>query len=132
MTALKNVELPLKLTNLKKRERVEHTTTALNLVELSNRLSHLPHQLSGEQEQRVAIAHTIVTDPDLILADEPTSNLDTTSAQETLTLLEKLNRDYNKTIIIVTHDPNAANHATKVRHLDKRTLLPDKQESFQT
>jgi putative ABC transport system ATP-binding protein len=129
MTALENVELPLKLTNLKKRERVEHATTALNLVGLGDRLSHLPRQLSGGQEQR---ARAIVTDPDLILADEPTGNLDAASAQEALKLLEKLNRDYNKTIIMVTHDPNAASYATKVRHLDKGTLLPDGRESFQT
>jgi putative ABC transport system ATP-binding protein len=132
MTALENVELPLKLTNLKKRERMEHARTALNLVGLGDRLSHLPRQLSGGQEQRVAIARAIVTDPDLILADEPTGNLDAASAQEALTLLEKLNRDYNKTIIMVTHDPNAASYATKVRHLDKGTLLPDGRESFQT
>jgi putative ABC transport system ATP-binding protein len=131
MTALENVELPLKLTNLKKRERVEHARTALSLVGLGDRLSHLPRQLSGGQEQRVAIARAIVTDPDLILADEPTGNLDATSAQEALTLLEKLNRDYNKTIIMVTHDPNAASFATKVRHLDKGILLPDGRESFQ-
>jgi len=132
MTALENVELPLKLTNLKKRERVEHARTALNLVGLGDRLNHLPRQLSGGQEQRVAIARAIVTDPDLILADEPTGNLDAASAQEALTLLEKLNRDYNKTIIMVTHDPNAASFATKVRHLDKGILLTDGRESFQT
>jgi len=132
MTALENVELPLKLTNLKKRERVEHATTALNLVGLGDRLNHLPRQLSGGQEQRVAIARAIVTDPDLILADEPTGNLDAASAQEALTLLEKLNRDYNKTIIMVTHDPNAASFATKVRHLDKGIFLTDGRESFQT
>jgi putative ABC transport system ATP-binding protein len=132
MTALENVELPLKLTNLKKRERVEHAKTALNLVGLGERLTHLPRQLSGGQEQRVAIARAIVTDPDLILADEPTGNLDAASAQEALTLLEKLNRDYNKTIIMVTHDPNAASYATKVRHLDKGILLPDGRETTQT
>jgi putative ABC transport system ATP-binding protein len=132
MTALENVELPLKLTNLKKRERVEHAKTALNLVGLGERLNHLPRQLSGGQEQRVAIARAIVTDPDLILADEPTGNLDAASAQEALTLLEKLNRDYNKTIIMVTHDPNAASHATKVRHLDKGILLPDGHDTFQS
>jgi len=132
MTALENVELPLKLTNLKKRERVDHARTALNLVGLGDRLSHLPRQLSGGQEQRVAIARAIVTDPDLILADEPTGNLDAASAQEALTLLEKLNRDYNKTIIMVTHDPNAASFATKVRHLDKGIFLIDGRESFQT
>lgn len=132
MTALENVELPLKLTNLKKRERVEHAKTALNLVGLGERLTHLPRQLSGGQEQRVAIARAIVTDPDLILADEPTGNLDAASAQEALTLLEKLNRDYNKTIIMVTHDPNAASYATKVRHLDKGILLPNGHEIGQS
>jgi len=130
MTALENVELPLKLTDLKKRERVEHAKTALNLVGLGDRLDHLPRQLSGGQEQRVAIARAIVTDPDLILADEPTGNLDAASAQEALTLLEKLNRDYGKTIILVTHDPHAASFATKVWHLDKGTLQPDGQASF--
>ncbi|MBO0861146.1 MAG: ABC transporter ATP-binding protein [Chloracidobacterium sp.] len=132
MTAIENVELPLKLTNLKKRERAEHATTALNLVGLGDRLNHLPRQLSGGQEQRVAIARAIVTDPDLILADEPTGNLDAASAQEALTLLEKLNRDYNKTIIMVTHDPTAASYATKVRHLDKGILLPEERDSLRT
>lgn len=124
MSALENVELPLKLTNLKKQERIKHATTALNLVGLGDRLGHLPRQLSGGQEQRVAIARAIVTDPDLILADEPTGNLDAASAQEALTLLEKLNRDYGKTIVMVTHDPHAASHASKVWHLDKGTLQP--------
>jgi putative ABC transport system ATP-binding protein len=129
MSALENVELPLKLTDLKKQERVKHATTALNLVGLGDRLKHLPRQLSGGQEQRVAIARAIVTDPDLILADEPTGNLDAASAQEALTLLEKLNRDYGKTIVLVTHDPQAASHATKVWHLDKGTLQADGQQA---
>src|SRR5215470_8922655 len=107
LTAIENVELPLKLTNLKKNERMEHAATALKLVGLGDRLKHFPRQLSGGQEQRVAIARAIVTDPALILADEPTGNLDAASAQEALTLLEKLNRDYGKTIILVTHDPHA-------------------------
>src|SRR5499433_3435337 len=132
MTALENVELPLKLSNLKKRERVEHAATALNLVGLGDRLDHLPRQLSGGQEQRVAIARAIVTDPDLILADEPTGNLDAASAQDILALLAKLNSEYGKTIILVTHDPNAASFATKVRHLDKGIFLTDGRESFQT
>ncbi|MGH9834499.1 MAG: ABC transporter ATP-binding protein [Blastocatellia bacterium] len=119
MNALENVELPLKLTNLKKQERVKHATTALNLVGLGDRLKHLPRQLSGGQEQRVAIARAIVTDPDLILADEPTGNLDASSAQEALTLLNKLNRDHGKTIVMVTHDPHAASFASKVWQLDK-------------
>jgi putative ABC transport system ATP-binding protein len=124
LSAIENVELPLKLTELKKRERVEHAATALKLVGLGDRLGHLPRQLSGGQEQRVAIARAIVTDPDLILADEPTGNLDAASAQEALTLLTKLNREYGKTIVMVTHDPHAASFATKVFHLDKGLLQP--------
>jgi putative ABC transport system ATP-binding protein len=125
LSAIENVELPLKLTNLKKKERFEHAATALKLVGLGDRLDHLPRQLSGGQEQRVAIARAIVTDPDLILADEPTGNLDAASAQEVLTLLAKLHREYGKTIILVTHDPHAASFATRVCHLEKGLLLPD-------
>src|SRR3979409_780883 len=117
LTALENVELPLKLTNLSKKERLEHATPALNLVGLGDRLGHFPRQLSGGQEQRVAIARAIVTDPALILADEPTGNLDAASADEVLTMLQRLNREFNKTIIMVTHDPHAARFATKSRHL---------------
>jgi len=124
LSALENVELPLKLTRLKKKARLEHATTALQLVGLGERLHHLPRQLSGGQEQRVAIARAIVTDPDLILADEPTGNLDAGSAHDVLTLLATLNRDYGKTIIMVTHDPQAARFATTVRHLEKGLLLP--------
>jgi len=124
LTALENVELPLKLTNLKKKERIEHAETALRLVGLGDRLGHMPRQLSGGQEQRVAIARAIVTDPNLILADEPTGNLDATSAQEVLTLLSRLNKEYGKTIIMVTHDPHAARFATNVRYLEKGELLP--------
>lgn len=127
LSAIENVELPLKLTNLKKRERIEHATTALNLVGLGDRLGHLPRQLSGGQEQRVAIARAIVTDPDLILADEPTGNLDAASAQDVLTLLSRLNKEFGKTIVLVTHDPHAASFATKVRHLEKGELLPEGQ-----
>jgi putative ABC transport system ATP-binding protein len=123
LTALENVELPLKLTNLKKSERVEHAATALKLVGLGDRLHHFPRQLSGGQEQRVAIARAIVTDPELILADEPTGNLDAASAQEILTLLSKLNRDYGKTIVMVTHDPHAAQQASRVQHLEKGRLV---------
>src|SRR3954467_15945231 len=97
LNALENVELPLKLTNLSKKERIEHAETALKLVGLGDRLTHLPKQLSGGQEQRVATARAIVTDPDLILADEPTGNLDAAAAQEVLTLLSKLNKEYGKT-----------------------------------
>src|SRR6516225_2509082 len=123
LTSLENVELPLKLTNLKKQERLEHATTALKLVGLGDRLGHYPRQLSGGQEQRVAIARAIVTDPALILADEPTGNLDATSAQEVLTILGKLNQDHGKTIVMVTHDPHAAQFASKVQQLEKGELL---------
>src|SRR5579884_2905653 len=115
LTALENVELPLKLTNLSKKERLEHATTALQLVGLGDRLKHYPRQLSGGQEQRVAIARAIVTDPDLILADEPTGNLDAASAEDVLTLLMRLNREFGKTIVMVTHDPHAASLAGKTR-----------------
>jgi len=125
LTAIENVELPLKLTALKKKERMEHAATALKLVGLGDRLSHLPRQLSGGQEQRVAIARAIVTDPDLILADEPTGNLDATSALEVLTLLGRLNKEFGKTIVMVTHDPHAARFASKIRHLEKGELLPE-------
>jgi putative ABC transport system ATP-binding protein len=125
LTAIENVELPLKLTNLKKAERMEHATTALKLVGLGDRLHHFPRQLSGGQEQRVAIARAIVTDPALILADEPTGNLDASSAQEVLTILSKLNKDFGKTIVMVTHDPHAAQFATKTHHLEKGALVPD-------
>jgi putative ABC transport system ATP-binding protein len=127
MSALENVELPLRLTHLKKQERLEHAATALKLVGLGERLNHLPRQLSGGQEQRVAIARAIVTDPDLILADEPTGNLDAQSAQEALELLRRLNQEYGKTIVMVTHDPHATRYATKVRHLEKGLLLPEGQ-----
>jgi len=123
LTALENVELPLKLTNLKKAERLEHARTALKLVGLGDRLDHFPRQLSGGQEQRVAMARAIVTDPALILADEPTGNLDAASAQEVLTILSKLNRDFGKTVVMVTHDPHAARFATRVHHLEKGELV---------
>jgi putative ABC transport system ATP-binding protein len=123
LTALENVELPLKLTGLKKAERLEHATTALKLVGLGDRLGHFPRQLSGGQEQRVAIARAIVTDPALILADEPTGNLDAASALEVLTILSRLNKEYGKTIVMVTHDPHAAQFATKVHHLEKGELV---------
>ncbi|MGH9581735.1 MAG: ABC transporter ATP-binding protein [Bryobacteraceae bacterium] len=123
LTALENVELPLKLTRLNKKERLEHAETALRLVGLADRLKHFPKQLSGGQEQRVAIARAIVTDPDLILADEPTGNLDAASAEDVLTLLTRLNREFNKSIVMVTHDPHAAKFAKTVRHLEKGRLL---------
>jgi len=127
LTALENVELPLKLTNLKKKARLDHATTALQLVGLGDRLGHLPKQLSGGQEQRVAIARAIVTDPDFVLADEPTGNLDAASASEVLTLLSRLNKEFGKTIVMVTHDPHAARFATRIRHLEKGQLLPEGQ-----
>jgi putative ABC transport system ATP-binding protein len=125
LTALENVELPLKLTHLSKTERHEHARTALKLVGLEDRMNHYPRQLSGGQEQRVAIARAIVTDPALILADEPTGNLDAASAQEILSILSRLNMAHGKTIVMVTHDPHAARFATKVRHLEKGELLPE-------
>jgi putative ABC transport system ATP-binding protein len=124
LTALENVELPLKLTKLSKKERFEHAETALKLVGLGDRFGHLPKQLSGGQEQRVAIARAIVTDPDLILADEPTGNLDAAAAEDVLTMLTRLNREFGKTIIMVTHDPHAAKFAKTIRHLEKGQLLP--------
>src|ERR1700685_1801877 len=123
LTALENVELPLKLTNLKKGGRMGHARTALGLGGVSARLGHFPRQLSGGQEQRVAIARAIVTDPALILADEPTGNLDAASAQEVLTILSKLNKDQGKTVVMVTHDPHAAQFATRVQHLEKGELM---------
>jgi len=124
LTAFENVELPLKLTRLNKKERLQHAETALKLVGLGDRLSHLPKQLSGGQEQRVAIARAIVTDPDLILADEPTGNLDAAAAEDVLTMLSRLNREFGKTIVMVTHDPHAAKFAKTIRHLEKGQLLP--------
>lgn len=125
LTALENVELPLRLTGLSKVERREHARRALELVGLDDRLNHTPRQLSGGQEQRVAIARAIVTDPDLILADEPTGNLDAASAREALTLLSRLNKEFHKTVIVVTHDPIAARSASRIRYLEKGTLLPE-------
>lgn len=125
LTAFENVELPLLLTKLSKTERREHVETALSLVGLKDRMTHYPRQLSGGQEQRVAIARAIVTDPELILADEPTGDLDAHSADEVLAILERLNKEFQKTVVMVTHDPRAARHATVVRHLDKGMLLPE-------
>ena len=125
LTARENVELPLLLTRLNRQERAEHAATALGLVGLSDRMDHYPRQLSGGQEQRVAIARAIVTDPSIILADEPTGDLDAQSAREILTILSKLNRDHGKTVLMVTHDPLAARHAGKIRYLEKGKLLPE-------
>jgi len=122
LTAYENVELPLLLTGLSKSERREHVETALKIVGLGDRMKHYPRQLSGGQEQRVAIARAVVTDPSLILADEPTGDLDKQSAEEIMTLLTRLNMEFKKTIIMVTHDPRAADKAKTVRHLDKGEL----------
>jgi putative ABC transport system ATP-binding protein len=124
LTAFENVELPLLLTQLSKQERREHVLTALRLVALEDRVSHLPKQLSGGQEQRVAIARAIVTDPTLLIADEPTGDLDSHSATEVLEIMKMLNEDFQKTIVMVTHDPHAASYAHTVRHLEKGMLLP--------
>jgi len=123
LTALENVELPLLLTPLSRRERREHAELALSVVGLSDRMRHSPRQLSGGQEQRVAIARAIVTDPTLLVADEPTGDLDKTSAQEVMDLLGRLNTDFSKTIVMVTHDPRAAEKARTVRNLDKGVLI---------
>src|SRR5881398_3608878 len=122
LTAFENVELPLLLTPLSKGERRKHVETALTLVGLADRIHHYPRQLSGGQEQRVAIARAIATDPTILVADEPTGDLDRKSAEEVLTLLERLNKEFKKTIVMVTHDPHAAERAHLVRHLDKGEL----------
>ena len=119
LTAFENVELPLLLTNLNKAERKKKVEFALGIVGLGDRIHHYPKQLSGGQEQRVAIARAIVTDPKIIVADEPTGDLDRTSAEEILTLVERLNKEFKKTIIMVTHDPHAAERAHIIRHLEK-------------
>jgi putative ABC transport system ATP-binding protein len=124
LTAYENVELPLLLTKLSSGARKEHVLAALTLVGLEDRIHHYPRQLSGGQEQRVAIARAIVTDPTLLMADEPTGDLDAHSAEEVLDILTRLNRDFKKTIIMVTHDPRAARHGTVTRHLEKGQLLP--------
>jgi putative ABC transport system ATP-binding protein len=123
LTAYENVELPLLLTRLSKRERQKNVETALDLVGLSDRMHHRPKQLSGGQEQRVAIARAIVTDPELILADEPTGNLDAHSGEDVLNILTVLKKELNKTIVMVTHDPHAASYASHERHLEKGVLL---------
>ena len=122
LTAFENVELPLLLTSYSRRERRERVEEALRLVNLTDRMLNYPRQLSGGQEQRVAIARAIVTDPDLLVADEPTGALDHQNAEEVLTLLERLNADLGKTIVMVTHDPKAAHHARHQIHLEKGVL----------
>jgi len=124
LTAFENVELPLLLTKMTPKQRAEHVKTALKLVGLEDRMNHLPKQLSGGQEQRVAIARAIVSDPTLILADEPTGDLDGHSATEILEILKRLNESFQKTIVMVTHDPHAAQYAHVTRHLEKGMLLP--------
>jgi putative ABC transport system ATP-binding protein len=122
LTALQNVELPLLLVRMSGKERKERAKNALTLVGLGDRVSHFPRQLSGGQEQRVAIARALVSDPAVLLADEPTGDLDRKSGEEILALLEKLNQDFHKTIVMVTHDPHAAEKARRVLHLDKGVL----------
>jgi putative ABC transport system ATP-binding protein len=123
LTAFGNVELPLQLTSLSRSERRERVTTALELVGLSDRATHLPNELSGGQQQRVAIARALITDPTIIVADEPTGDLDRTTAEEILGLLERLNDEIGKTIIMVTHDPKAAEKAHRLVHLEKGVLV---------
>jgi len=123
LTAFENVELPLLLTKLSKKERHQHVESALSVVGLEDRMKHYPRQLSGGQEQRVAIARALVTDPTLILADEPTGDLDKISAEEVMVLLSRLNSEFEKTIIMVTHDPRAAEKAHTRKYLDKGELV---------
>jgi putative ABC transport system ATP-binding protein len=123
LTAFENVELPLLLTKLSRSERKEHVKSALEIVGLGDRIYHYPKQLSGGQEQRVAIARAVVTDPVILVADEPTGDLDKNSAGEILTLMERLNKEYKKTILMVTHDPHAAERATRILHLEKGDLV---------
>jgi len=125
LTAFENVELPLLLTKLKKAERRKHVETALSIVGLADRMDHYPRQLSGGQEQRVAIARAIVSDPKILVADEPTGDLDAKSGDEILELLRRLNEEFGKTIVMVTHDPKAAARAHRMVHLDKGVLHAD-------
>ena len=122
LTAYENVELPLLLTHLSRRERREHVEAVLNVVGLADRMDHYPSQLSGGQQQRVAIARAIVTDPEILVADEPTGDLDRASAEEILQLMDRLVHDFGKTVIMVTHDPRAAEKAHLIRHLEKGEL----------
>jgi putative ABC transport system ATP-binding protein len=122
LTAFENVELPLLLTGLSRRERRDHVELALQVVNLTSRMDHYPAQLSGGEQQRVAIARAIVTDPTILVADEPTGDLDRVAAEEILELMDRLNRESQKTIIMVTHDPRAAKKARTIRYLDKGVL----------
>ena len=123
LTAYENVELPLTLTRLSKKERADHVHAALEVVGLADRMDHYPRQLSGGQEQRVAIARAIATDPTLLVADEPTGDLDGTSAAEILDLMQRLNQEFGKTLVVVTHDPNTAARAGRLLHLEKGVLV---------
>jgi len=123
LTAAQNVELPLLLTDLRSRERAARVETALSVVNLADRLRHYPREMSGGQQQRVAIARAIVSDPNLLLCDEPTGDLDRTSADEILSILQLLNKDLGKTIVMVTHDPAAARYARRTLHLDKGNFI---------
>ena len=125
LNALENVELPLLLTGLSARQRREHAAAALALVGLQDRMDHYPNELSGGQQQRVAIARALVGDPQLIVADEPTGDLDRTTGAEVLDLLDTMNRELGKTIVMVTHDPKAAARARRLVHLEKGVLVPD-------
>jgi putative ABC transport system ATP-binding protein len=125
LNAIENVELPLHLTNLSKRERRQHAEMVLSMVGLDHRMDHYPGEMSGGEQQRVAIARAIVTDPTILVADEPTGDLDRVSAEEILSMMERLNADMGKTIIMVTHDPRAAERAKVLRHLDKGYLNND-------
>ena len=125
LTAFENVELPLLLTKLSRAQRKEHVEAALNMVSLNDRMDHYPNELSGGQQQRVAIARALVTDPTLIVADEPTGDLDRVTAGEVLDLMEELHSELGKTIIMVTHDPKAASRAKRLIHLEKGERVPD-------
>lgn len=125
LTAYENVELPLTLTRLSRRERDEHVKAALDVVGLTDRIHHYPRQLSGGQEQRVSIARAIATDPTLLVADEPTGDLDAKSAAEILDLMQRLNEEFDKTVIMVTHDPHAAERAGRLLHLEKGLLVDE-------
>ncbi|MDP2862598.1 MAG: ABC transporter ATP-binding protein [Desulfobacterales bacterium] len=130
LTAFENVELPLILTDLSKKERKEHVTTALRLVNLEDRMDHYPRQLSGGQQQRVAIARAVVTDPTMLVADEPTGDLDRAAAEEVLRLMERLSGEIGKTVIMVTHDPRAAKKANNMKYLEKGVLANAPEASF--
>ena len=129
LTAYENVELPLLLTKLSKSERKKHVETAINIVGLSDRMKYYPKQLSGGQEQKVAIARAIVTDPLILIADEPTGDLDKNSAEEIMTLMQRLNTEFKKTIVMVTHDAHTASKAKLLRHLEKGDLLPSESQA---